>query len=81
MSSSDPRLADVSLLVLAAMRARHRRQVPDWREGEGISALLGAAQALPQRAPWDLPALEPRDGLARLLAEARQWHKEDADGA
>ncbi len=35
----------------------------------------------PQREPWDLPDLEPRDGLARLLAEARQWHKEDADGA
>ena len=25
----------------------------------------------PQREPWDLPDLEPRDGLARLLAEAR----------
>ena len=30
MTMSDPRLADLALLSLAAVRARRRQQVPDW---------------------------------------------------
>ena len=69
----DPRLAQVPLLVLAAMRARQRRQIDDWRHTEGLAALLQTANALRPRDPWALPALEECRGLARLLAEARQW--------
>jgi hypothetical protein len=81
--TSDPRLQSVPLLALAAYRVQQRRQrqVPDWRYTEGISALLEAAKALPQRGPWELPDLEECSGMARLLAEARQWEKEHPRGA
>jgi hypothetical protein len=78
----DPRLASVPLLTLAAFRVQQRRQSqpPDWRYSVGISSLLAAAKALPQRDPWDLPDLEAHDGMARLLKEAREW-QEDRHGA
>ena len=81
----DPRLTDVSLLTLAAMRARHRRgsSSMDWRHTEGLCALLEAArqQALPQQGPWELPNLEEHSGLARLLEEARQRQEGGRHGA
>jgi hypothetical protein len=82
----DPRLANAALLTLAAYRVQQRRQVartqpPNWQQTTGISALLEAARALPRRDPWAMPDLEPRDGLARLLAEARAWQKEERHGA
>jgi hypothetical protein len=68
---SDPRLADMTLLVLAARRCQARHQVPDWRTTEGLAALLQAARSLPTRAPFALPSLEECYGLEKLLAEAR----------
>jgi hypothetical protein len=79
--SVDPRLADMTLLVLAARRRLALRQVPDWRTSVGLSSLLAAAKALPQRSPWALPALEECSGMTRLLAEARQWQEEHPHGA
>jgi hypothetical protein len=84
--STDPRLTNVTLLTLAAFRVRERCQSgrgAAWEHTAGLSALLDAArqQALPQRAPWSLPDLDPCDGLARLLAEARQRQKGGDDGA
>ena len=81
--TTDPRLQDVSLLTLAAMRAAQRRRTQDWQHTEGLHALLESArqQALPRRSPWDLPDLDPCDGLARLLEEARQRQGEGQDGA
>jgi hypothetical protein len=73
MAHSDPRLADLTLLVLAAKRAHAARQAPDWRQTEGLSALLAAARSLPQRDPWALPDFDETSGLGRLLAEARAW--------
>jgi hypothetical protein len=79
--SVDPRLADMTLLALAAKRRLATRQRPDWRSSVGLASLLAAAKALPRRDdPWAMPDLEPRDGLARLLEEARQW-EEDRHGA
>ena len=80
MTMSDPRLADLALLTLAAMRARQRPQVPDWRNTVGLCALLDAAKALPKRDPWDLPDLDTTSGLGKMLAEARARRKERADG-
>ena len=79
--NTDGRLADRTLLVLAAKRRLATRQAPDWRCTEGISSLLAAAKALPQRDPWSLPTVEGCDGLTRLLQEARQWRKEGEHGA
>ena len=84
--TSDPRLMNVSLLTLAAMRAHKRRQVApaqSWAHTEGLHALLQTArqQALPPRDLWTLPDLDPCDGLSRLLAEARQWQEEREHGA
>ena len=78
----DPRLQSVELLMLAAFRLRARRQhqAPDWRSTVGMSALLEAARAVPKRDPWDMPPVAEHDGLAGLLAEARQWKKDHADG-
>jgi hypothetical protein len=81
MASVDPRLADLTVLVLAAKRRLAARHVPDWQQTEGLSALLAAARALPQRDPWALPDLEESSGLARLVKEARQWHEEGRHGA
>jgi hypothetical protein len=67
----DPRLADMTLLVLAAKRRLATRQAPHWSTTEGISQLLEAARHLPTREPCALPDLEDCTGLARLLAEAR----------
>lgn len=79
--STDPRLQNTQLLTLAAMRLRERlKQAPAWERTVGLCALLEAAKALPRRDPWDLPDLDPRDGLARLLIEARQWQKEGDRG-
>jgi hypothetical protein len=77
----DPRLADPILLVLAAKRRQATRHVPDWRTTEGLSSLLAAARSLPTREPFALPSVEDCTGLARLLAEARQWEKEHPHGA
>ena len=44
--SVDPRLADMTLLVLAAKRRQAKRQAPDWRASEGLHALLQAAKLL-----------------------------------
>jgi hypothetical protein len=78
----DSRLTDVSLLTLAAFRVQRRRQraVPDWRQSVGLSSLLAAARSLPQRGPWELPALEAGGSMGQLLKEARQW-QEDRRGA
>ena len=81
MTMSDPRLADLALLSLAAMRARRRQQVPDWPSTHGLAALLEAARALPEREPWSLPSVKDGSGLARLLEEARQRQQEGAGGA
>ena len=80
--SIDSRLANPTILLLAAFRLRERRQnqAPDWRSTVGLSSLLAAANALPPRDPWSLPDLDPRDGLGRLLAEARQWQQEGGHG-
>jgi hypothetical protein len=78
--SLDPRLADMTVLVLAAKRRLATRQAPDWRTSVGMSSLLEAARSLPRREPFALPSVEDCDGLARLLAEARQW-EEDRHGA
>ena len=78
---ADPRLQSVSLLTLAAMRARRRRQMPDWRQSTGLASLLLAARSLPRRDPWSLPSVEDGSGLAGMLAEARQRQKERDHGA
>ena len=53
-----------------------------WQHTEGLSALLAAAKALPQRDPWDMPSVEDdRSGLAKLLQEARQWEETHGGGA
>jgi hypothetical protein len=80
--SADPRLTNVQLLTLAAFRLQQRRQhhVPDWRQSEGLSALLDAARSLPRRDdPWDLSGVDTTCGLGKLLAEARL--KGAGDGA
>jgi hypothetical protein len=71
VANIDPRLADPVILALAAKRRQAKRQAPDWRACEGISSLLAAARALPQRGPFTLPDLDECRGLERLLAEAR----------
>jgi hypothetical protein len=81
MANVDPRLADMTLLVLAAKRRLATRQTSAWEHTEGLWSLLQAAKALPRRDPWSLPSVEGCDGMARLLAEARQWQKEHAHGA
>jgi hypothetical protein len=68
----DHRLADMTLLLLAAKRRQAKRAVPDWRTCEGLSALLEAARRLPPRDPCDVPTLDTTTGLGKLLAEARQ---------
>ena len=80
MIPNDPRLAVGEVLYLAAFRLRKRRQhlVPDWRSTVGLSSLLAAAKALPERSPWSLPSVEEGGGLARLLAEARAWERRKA---
>jgi hypothetical protein len=70
--SVDARLADLTVLVLAAKRCQARQQVPDWRASEGLASLLDVARRLPQREPFALPDLEECTGMERLLAEARQ---------
>ena len=86
----DPRLADVVFLAVAARRAKAKRQAsgglpPDWEQGVGLASLLEAGRALPQRGQGPtgthLPDLEPQGGLARMLAEARQWQQEVDGGA
>jgi hypothetical protein len=69
--SVDPRLADMTLLALAAKRRHAKRQVPDWRSSVGISQLLEAARSLPKREPFALPSVEECSGMEKLLAEAR----------
>jgi hypothetical protein len=82
---TDPRLDNIALLTLAAYRLQQRRQVvprPDWRYSEGLSSLLEAAQALPERDPWDLPSAPNGGSMGRLLEEARQWRRKGGeDGA
>ena len=78
--SVDYRLADMTLLVLAAKRRLATRQAPDWRQSEGISALLAAAKALPRGRTWAVPDLDG-SGMAQLLAEARAWQQEHDHGA
>jgi hypothetical protein len=80
VASIDHRLADPILLALAAKRCQARQQLPDWRQTEGLSALLDAAKHLPKREPFALPDLEECTGMARLLAEARRWEKEHPRG-
>ena len=78
---ADPRLTDLSLLSLAAMRVRRRRQVPDWPRSVGLASLLDAARVLPKRSPWEMPDLDTSTALGQLLAEARQRQKERDHGA
>jgi hypothetical protein len=79
--NTDVRLTNPLLLALAAKRCQARQQTPDWRQSEGISALLAAARSLPKREPFSLPAVEECTGLARLLAEARTWQQGGEHGA
>jgi hypothetical protein len=81
---ADPRLRDIQLLTLAAYRLQQRRltpQPPHWEATEGLAALLAVARRLPQRAPFDLPAVEECTGMAKLLAAARASEKEHQHGA
>jgi hypothetical protein len=71
--SVDARLADLTVLVLAAKRCQAKQQVPGWRQSEGLAALLQAAKALPPRGPWELLDLEAAGSMGKLLAEARRW--------
>lgn len=75
MPYNDPRLANATLLALAARRLQHRQaQPPDWEQGHGLAALLESARRLPRVDPWDLPGIyEGAPGLAGLLWAARQW--------
>jgi hypothetical protein len=79
MARLDPRLANPTLLALAAQRVLARQEQPPppphWSQTEGLSALLAAAKHLPKPEPFSLPAVDECTGLARLLAEARQWQK------
>jgi hypothetical protein len=79
--SVDPRLADMTILVLAAKRCQAARQAPDWRTSEGLSSLLAAARSLPRRDPWDLSGVDTTTGMGKLLAEARTWQKGVEGGA
>jgi hypothetical protein len=68
---TDPRLTDISLLCLAAKRAQARREArdaSDWERTTGLASLLEASRHLPTVEPWDLPELDHRGGLGRLLA-------------
>jgi hypothetical protein len=67
----DPRLADVTLLALAAKRRLATRQVDAWQHTEGLAALLEAAKRLPPRDPVADEDL-PTTGIGGLLREARQ---------
>ena len=52
MANIDPRLADATILALAAKRCQARQQAPDWLCSVGLSSLLAAARALaPQGRP------------------------------
>jgi hypothetical protein len=66
----DPRLANETLLILAAKRRQATRQAEAWEHTEGLFALLQAAKRLPQREPWELDDIAD-SGLGRLLKEAR----------
>jgi hypothetical protein len=81
VASIDPRLADPVLLALAAKRCQAKQQAPDWRTTVGLSALLDAAKHLPRRDPWDLTPVDTTSAMGTLLAEARQWEKEQPHGA
>jgi hypothetical protein len=84
MGLNDPRLTDISLLCLAAKRARARYQLSAasaWQQGDGLASLLEASRHLPKVEPEDLPDLERRGPLGALLAEARAWRAEQPDVA
>lgn len=75
MASIDPRLADMTVLVLAAKRCQAARQAPDWRQTEGLASLLAIARRQGRQAlPEDL---EDDSGLAGLLREARARAREE----
>jgi hypothetical protein len=61
---------------------RLEQQAPEtaWLYGEGLAALLAAAQQSP-RHPWDddLDDEAPCSGMAVLLQEARAWMAEQED--
>lgn len=78
--TTDPRLQNVALLTLAAFRIQQRRLTvprPHWSTTEGLASLLDAAKALPTRSPWDLPDVDDRSALGRMLAEARRWTQQE----
>jgi hypothetical protein len=80
----DPRLGNNLLLMLAAKRAQAKHQTDAataWEHGAGLASLLEAARHLPPRELWDLPDLERRGSLGKLLAEARALLKEGTDVA
>jgi hypothetical protein len=87
--NADPRLRDVSLLTLAAMRAQHRRhasggQAQDWLHTEGLHPLLQAATVAETHDATDREPPGRRAGassMARLLAEARRYRQEGDYGA
>jgi hypothetical protein len=60
---------------LRHLEAQHE---PAWWRSSGLADLLAYAALHPSR-PWDVPELadltSPPTGLARLLAEARQWQE------
>jgi hypothetical protein len=76
----DPRLADVTLLALAAKRRLAMRPAA-WEQTEGLCTLLEAARHLPKRGPWAMPDLESDTGMGKLLREARQGQEEHRHGA
>ena len=71
----DPRLAHTPLLVLAAMWASQRRQASDWRQTEGLAALLAAARR-PERSPWQLPISKAVAAWHVCSRKLRQWQEE-----
>ena len=70
----DPRLANLTVLVLAAKRRQAARHVLGWERTEGLAALL-AAKPLPTRDdpddPWPMHDGDMGTGLGKMLAEAR----------
>jgi hypothetical protein len=78
----DPRLANETLLRLAAFRLQNgpRPLLPSWQETDGLAALLAYASRLPPCAPEDVPGVrEDAPGLGGLLWAARQWQQEHGD--
>jgi hypothetical protein len=83
---NDPRLAAGELLYLATWRVQARRRAlgglsPTWLEGEGLAALLKAAETHDDAGPVAPVCRVAGNSMQRLLREARQYREEARDGA